>query len=602
MVANKEKVSERHPLRSDRGLAAAIGILAFVVYLRTLLPDVGGPEDAPKFQYLGAALGTAHPPGYPLHTLLSHLFSYLPIGTIAYRANLLSAVAGATAVSLAVLLARALGRSRPAAAFAALTIAFGAAFWGYAVIAEVYTLSAALLLAIMFWLVRWKQTRRDAHLYGAAACFALALGNHLAIVAAAPAIAMFLLATDARRALRPRTLMTAGAIVSSGFLQYLYVLIRTRQGTPYREASATNLTELAAVIRGRGYEDYVFAFSWDELIGQRLPEFARLAQAELGLAGVALAVAGLVLLAVRDWRTATLLALAFAGVTGFELNIFGDLRGFLVIPLVLAAPFIAVGADGVRDIATSAWRTRGAAAATVLLMLYPAWQLRANFAANDWRPRTQEARFFRAMFEQLPSSVAVVPEDYVADSIVTYLQVESGGARTLLHVDPHAAAVRTAFDAGQPVYALNKRYEELAARGFHFVPVRLWMDDVEYGRLAASPGLPAGPKARDDPFRRRGVEGRDGCGTQRETDRARRQLPPERHSRQVLRRCRRPASAAADRRASIRHWAGDVTSSALRPARIRCRAGHWTRSLPRTVPRLQCWGALAATSCEPSTE
>ena len=60
------------------------------------------------------------------------------------------------------------------------TVAFGGAFWGYAVFAEVYTLSAALLLAIMFWLVRWKQTRRDAHLYAAAACFALALGNHLA--------------------------------------------------------------------------------------------------------------------------------------------------------------------------------------------------------------------------------------------------------------------------------------------------------------------------------------------------------------------------------------------------------------------------------------
>ena len=468
-------------LRTDPGLAAAIGTVAFVVYLRTLLPDVGGPEDAPKFQYLGAALGTAHPPGYPLHTLLSHLFSYLPIGTIAYRANLLSAVAGATAVSLAVLLARALGRSRLAAAFAALTVAFGSAFWGYAVFAEVYTLSASLLLAIMFWLVRWKQTRRDAHLYAAAACFALALGNHLAIVAAAPAIALFLLATDPKRALRPRTLITAGVIVCSGFLQYLYVLIRTRQGTPYREASATNLTELAAVIRGRGYEDYVFAFSWNELTGQRLPEFARLAQAELGVIGLVLAAAGFIILAVRDWRTAALLALAGAGITGFELNIFGDLRGFLVIPLVLAAPFIAAGGDGVRDFLTRASGRRTAAVAAVLLMLYPAWQLRANFAANDWRPRTQEAHFFRAMFEQLPSRVAVIPEDYVADSIVTYLQVESGAKRTLVRVDPHAAAVRTAFDAGESVYVLNKRYDELAARGFHFVPVPLWMEEVNVG-------------------------------------------------------------------------------------------------------------------------
>ena len=177
-------------LASNLFLGILVGTAAFVVYLRTLLPDVGGPEDSPKFQYLGAVLGTAHAPGYPLHTLLSHVFSYIPLGTIAYRANLMSAMFGAVAVAMAVLVARASGASRAAAALGALAMAFGAAFWHFSVLAEVYSLTAALLLAIVYWLVRWRQSGRDAHLFAAAGFFALAIGNHLSIVAAAPAIAL----------------------------------------------------------------------------------------------------------------------------------------------------------------------------------------------------------------------------------------------------------------------------------------------------------------------------------------------------------------------------------------------------------------------------
>ena len=86
--------------------ALAIGVAALVLYLATLQPDFGGPEDTPKFQFLGYVLGTAHPPGYPLYVLLSHLFVKLPIRTIAYRANLFSAVMAAVACVIAYAIAR----------------------------------------------------------------------------------------------------------------------------------------------------------------------------------------------------------------------------------------------------------------------------------------------------------------------------------------------------------------------------------------------------------------------------------------------------------------------------------------------------------------
>ena len=462
-------------LRRDGFLAVSVGLIAFAVYLRTLMPDVGGPEDSAKFQYVGAALGTAHPPGYPLHTLLSHAFSYLPVGTIAYRANLLSAVMGSIAVGFAALLGRGMGSSRVACAMGALGLAFGAGFWNYSVLAEVYTLGAAVLLGIVYWLVRWRQTGRDGHLFAAAFCFALALGNHLSIVAIAPAIIIFLLLTDPRRTLRPRTFLPAIVIVASGFLQYIYIVHRTWNGSRYREASASTLRELVEVIRASRFNELVFAFGWKQFFDARLPEFGRLVRSEIGVVGIALVIIGLVIVWRRDWRIAALVTLAFTGLTGFVLNVGGDLRGFLVLPLALAAPVVAAGADAVRLMFA---RLPGRAYTVVVamaLLIYPMSLARANFAANDWHGRTGDARFFRALFAQLPSPAALLPEDYIADSVVVYLQAAERGdrRRTLIqpHWDPHS--VRQMFASGTPVFALDARHSELAPRGFHFEPVDL---------------------------------------------------------------------------------------------------------------------------------
>src|SRR5215212_1287750 len=127
-------------LRSDVVIAALTGCCALALYLATLLPDLGGPEDSPKFQFVGFVLGTAHPPGYPLYVLLTHAFVQLPLRTVAYRANLFSAVMAAAACGVAYAIARQIGSSRWLAVCAVLALATGTAFWRSAVVAEVYSL------------------------------------------------------------------------------------------------------------------------------------------------------------------------------------------------------------------------------------------------------------------------------------------------------------------------------------------------------------------------------------------------------------------------------------------------------------------------------
>lgn len=77
----------------------AISLAALALYIITLSPTVNF-IDSGEFITVGVVGGVAHPPGYPLYTLLSILAAALPGGNAnaAWRINLISAVSGAAAV------------------------------------------------------------------------------------------------------------------------------------------------------------------------------------------------------------------------------------------------------------------------------------------------------------------------------------------------------------------------------------------------------------------------------------------------------------------------------------------------------------------------
>lgn len=77
--------------------------LAFLLYLLTCSPTVNS-TDSGELITVAWTGSIAHPPGYPLYTLLGILVSHLPIGDVAWRMNLMSALFGAVAVGLFYLL------------------------------------------------------------------------------------------------------------------------------------------------------------------------------------------------------------------------------------------------------------------------------------------------------------------------------------------------------------------------------------------------------------------------------------------------------------------------------------------------------------------
>src|SRR5262245_63683496 len=91
---------EAPPLRRSvvvgGALTALVALIAYIVTLDPSLPT----GDSGELITAARVWGVAHPPGYPLYTMLGHVSMWLPFGSPALRMNLLSAVLDAAAVGV----------------------------------------------------------------------------------------------------------------------------------------------------------------------------------------------------------------------------------------------------------------------------------------------------------------------------------------------------------------------------------------------------------------------------------------------------------------------------------------------------------------------
>lgn len=214
--------------------AGTTTLAALVVYLVTLAPGVT-LEDSGELVTAAWGFGVPHPPGYPVWTLVAWIWVHIfPVGNIAWRANLLSAVFAAMAVGLTALLVSRSGRVLAAKLIsheesfqqrlplraaalgglaAGLLLAFSPAFWSQAVIAEVYTMNVCIWMAILVGLYRWSfNPEQRWRLYLVALLWGVGLGVHQTSILAALALAFFVWLVD-RSMGRDLLVMVLGVIV-----------------------------------------------------------------------------------------------------------------------------------------------------------------------------------------------------------------------------------------------------------------------------------------------------------------------------------------------------------------------------------------------------
>lgn len=213
--------------RRDSWFCVALGALVFAVYAVTCARTLTG-EDCGELAAAAYTGGVAHPPGYPLWTMLAHVATWIPLGEVAGRLAFLSAFfGGVTAAFLAAVSLR-LVRSYPAAAVAALGSAFLRDQWSQAVIVEVYTLNSALLAACCWLVLRFDETKSFGRLNAFAFVYGLSLTNHLTMAGLAPAFLAFLLWRGWRLLRHVRALAVATGWFAAGLLPYLYLPLAAR--------------------------------------------------------------------------------------------------------------------------------------------------------------------------------------------------------------------------------------------------------------------------------------------------------------------------------------------------------------------------------------
>lgn len=215
-------------------LISLVALLA-VLYATGLHPGVAEGDSA-ELQWAGPLLGTCHSPGYALQILALKLFTALPIGgSVAWRANLLSAVMGiAGALALYGAVRRVTGRVL-AGWFAAATLALSSVYWWHSLVAEVYVFGAAFILLALYAAARFIESDDPRWLGGAALSLGVAIAERPSEVLIVAAFIALWLAFRRRARLTPARFLAAAVIAVLPFL--LAVGMNVAKGDPTRLAA-----------------------------------------------------------------------------------------------------------------------------------------------------------------------------------------------------------------------------------------------------------------------------------------------------------------------------------------------------------------------------
>jgi 4-amino-4-deoxy-L-arabinose transferase-like glycosyltransferase len=340
---------------SPSGAVALSTVLtSFVFYLKTLAPTVLYYEptkfpDSVMLQTQAILLGSPHTTGYPTWVMLTHLFTYLPFGDLAYRVNLSSAVFAATTVLLVYLLCLRLTKCVVPSCVAALLFGLSRDFWSQAVISEVYTLNALFVALVIFLLLLWRDARGDRHLLLACFSMGLSLTNHLTSGLLVPAGVLFVGLVDRRKLRDLRLTLKGAALFLIALTPYLYLPIRASMHPPLNQEAPDDLGSFFHLVSGTGFADRMFVYGpagLAEKAQQYLSDY--LAHQFFSVPSLLLAAVGVVWLFLRDRPALAMLVFLYLGwlVYAIEYGI-RDVYVFYIPTYFILAVFVAAGVAAV---------------------------------------------------------------------------------------------------------------------------------------------------------------------------------------------------------------------------------------------------------------
>lgn len=372
-------------LKKSYGVLA--GMLVFLLYLFTLAPTVV-QLDAGELTTVQALLGIAHPTGYPLFTMLGHLFLKIPLPfSIVYRANLLAALYTAGSVSIFIYAVKLVldniavfklkekerekrksGKKEKkvanvvlpkriiipelmkylSALFGGLFLAASKTFWMQSASVEVYSLHLLLISIIIFTLllafVKSNITEAPKHHHWFFLAIALAFGfaNHMTTLLILPAVAyLYFITFGFNIASFKRIGLMLLIFFPLLILFYAYLPIRAAQNPALNWGNPLDLERILRHISGKQYQ--VWLFSSAEAAKKQLAYFVENFPFEFNI-GLILTFIGFFAAFIHGKKFFLFTLITFLSTVLYSINYdINDIDSYFLLAYIAVAFFISFG-------------------------------------------------------------------------------------------------------------------------------------------------------------------------------------------------------------------------------------------------------------------
>jgi hypothetical protein len=204
-------------------------LIPFIIYLLTLEHKlIGG--DTGWYALEIPAMQVFVPTGYPTFSMLGKLITYLPIGDLAYRLNLFSAIFGALTILFLFLLINRLIKNEPVSLISSLFFAFILPFWSVANRLEFDTLNSFFIVLVLFSAVLYSEKKNRKYLYLFFFSLGLSLTNHPIAFFVVPAIFLYVVIINPKIFKSIKAIFLSILFFILPLLSYFYIYIRSLQG------------------------------------------------------------------------------------------------------------------------------------------------------------------------------------------------------------------------------------------------------------------------------------------------------------------------------------------------------------------------------------
>jgi hypothetical protein len=281
------------------------GILSFIVpftiYVLTLEKKlIGG--DTTWYALQIPEMYIMVPTGYPTFSIFLKLFTYIPIGDLAFRLNLFSALFGGITILFLYLAINRLIKNEILSLSSSLIFAFLFPYWFVANRLEFDTLNSFFLALVLFSAFLYKEKRRRKILYLFFFSLGLSLTNHPITFFVVPAILLYVIIVDPRVFKSIKTIGMSILWFIIPLLSYFYLIIRSKQGY----GQVTDLTKLFYYITGRNVAGEVHGGTFfDKPLNEVfmvIKDYLEIFYDNFGLALIVIAIIGLGYLIKKDWK------------------------------------------------------------------------------------------------------------------------------------------------------------------------------------------------------------------------------------------------------------------------------------------------------------